>query len=111
MNRRFESSLRDTSRQHKNAIHLVTKNEQLDVYLYLKEGDHFHAEVDQSLELTDFEEVYIRYSKDSKVFINIEGLDLSASFGYKKENVMIDEIEAMLAEIDDAYQSFSIKAY
>lgn len=111
INSQFKYFLKEDDGKCRYSVHLVTDIEQLDVYLTFKENGFFDVEVDQNLELDDFEDVYIRFGKDSNAFINVEGLDLSASFGYKKENVTVEELADVLAEIDDVYKNFSVRSY
>lgn len=111
INSQFKYFLKEDDGKCRYSVHLVTDIEQLDVYLTFKENEFFDVEVDQNLELDDFEDVYIRFGKDSNAFVNVEGLDLSASFGYKKENVTVEELADVLAEIDDAYKNFSVRSY
>jgi hypothetical protein len=111
INSQFKYFLKEDDGKCRYSVHLVTEVEQLDVYLTFKENGFFDVEVDQNLELDDFEDVYIRFGKDSNAFVNVEGLDLSASFGYKKENVTVEELADVLAEIDDAYKNFSVRSY
>lgn len=111
INSQFKYFLKEDDGKCRYSVHLVTDREQLDVYLTFEEDGIFSVEVDQDIELDDFEDVYIRFGKDSNAFVNIEGLDLSASFGYKKNNVTIEELADVLAEIDDAYQNLSVRSY
>ena len=111
INSQFKYFLKEDDGKCRYSVHLVTDIEQLDVYLTFKENGFFDVEVDQNLELDDFEDVYIRFGKDSNAFINIEGLDLSASFGYKKEDVTVEELTDVLADIDDAYKNFLVRSY
>lgn len=111
INSQFKYFLKEDDGKCRYSVHLVTDIEQLDVYLTFKENGFFDVEVDQNLELDDFEDVYIRFGKDSNAFINIEGLDLSASFGYKKEDVTVEELTDVLADIDDAYKNFSVRSH
>lgn len=111
INSQFKYFLKEDDGKCRYSVHLVTDIERLDVYLTFKENGFFDVEVDQNLELDDFEDVYIRFGKDSNAFVNVEGLDLSASFGYKKENVTVEELADVLTEIDDAYKHFSVSSY
>ena len=111
INSQFKYFLKEDDGKCRYSVHLVTDIEQLDVYLTFEEDGIFSVEVDQNIELDDFEDVYIRFGKDSNAFVNVEGLDLSASFGYKKENVTVEELADVLAEIDDAYKNFSVRSY
>lgn len=111
INSQFKYFLKEDDGKCRYSVHLVTDIERLDVYLTFKENGFFDVEVDENIELDDFEDVYIRFGKDSNAFINIEGLDLSASFGYKKEDVTVEELTDVLADIDDAYKNFSVRSY
>lgn len=111
INSQFKYFLKEDDGKCRYSVHLVTDIEQLDVYLTFKENGFFDVEVDQNLELDDFEDVYIRFGKDSNAFINVEGLDLSASFGYKKEDVTVEELADVLADIDNTYKNFSVRSY
>ena len=111
INSQFKYFLKEDDDKCRYSVHLVTDIERLDVYLTFKENGFFDVEVDENIELDDFEDVYIRFGKDSNAFINIEGLDLSASFGYKKEDVTVEELTDVLADIDDAYKNFSVRSY
>lgn len=111
INSQFKYFLKEDDGKCRYSVHLVTDIEQLDVYLTFKENGFFDVEVDQNLELVDFEDVYIRFGKDSNAYVNIEGLDLSASFGYKKEDVTVEELTDVLADIDNTYKNFSVRSY
>lgn len=111
INSQFKYFLKEDDGKCRYSVHLVTDIERLDVYLTFKENGFFDVEVDENIELDDFEDVYIRFGKDSNAFVNVKGLDLSASFGYKKENVAVEELADVLAEIDDAYKNFSVRSY
>lgn len=111
INSQFKYFLKEDDGKCRYSVHLVTDIERLDVYLTFKENGFFDVEVDENIELDDFEDVYIRFGKDSNAFVNVEGLDLSASFGYKKEDVTVEELADVLAEIDDAYKNFSVRSY
>ena len=111
INSQFKYFLKEDDGKCRYSVHLVTDIERLDVYLTFKENGFFDVEVDENIELIDFEDVYIRFGKDSNAFINVEGLDLSASFGYKKEDVTVEELTDVLADIDDAYKNFSVRSY
>lgn len=110
INSQFKYFLKEDDGKCRYSVHLVTDIERLDVYLTFKENGFFDVEVDENIELDDFEDVYIRFGKDSNAFVNIEGLDLSASFGYKKEDVTVEELADVLADIDDAYANFSVRS-
>lgn len=111
VNSQFKHLLKEDDGKCRYSVHLVTDIERLDVYLTFKENGFFDVEVDENIELIDFEDVYIRFGKDSNAFVNVEGLDLSASFGYKKEDVTVEELTDVLADIDDAYKNFSVRSY
>ena len=111
INSQFKYFLKEDDGKCRYSVHLVTDIEQLDVYLTFEEDGIFSVEVDQNIELDDFEDVYIRFGKDSNAFVNIEGLDLSASFGYKKKNVTVEELADVLADIDNSYKNFSVLSY
>lgn len=111
INSQFKYFLKEDDGKCRYSVHLVTDIERLDVYLTFEEDGIFSVEVDQNIELDDFEDVYIRFGKDSNAFINVEGLDLSASFGYKKEDVTVEELADVLADIDNTYKNFSVRSY
>lgn len=111
INSQFKYFLKEDDGKCRYSVHLVTDIERLDVYLTFKENGFFDVEVDENIELDDFEDVYIRFGKDSNAFVNIEGLDLSASFGYKKEDVTVEELADVLADIDGACKNFSVRSY
>lgn len=111
INSQFKYFLKEDDGLCKNSVHLVTDRECVDVRLTFREDGTFDVKVKEDIELDDFEDVYIRFGKDSNAFINIYGLDLSARFGYKKEDVTVDELADVLAEIDDSYKNFSVRAY
>lgn len=111
INSQFKYFLKEDDGKCRYSVHLVTDIERLDVYLTFKENGFFDVEVDENIELIDFEDVYIRFGKDSNAFVNVEGLDLSASFGYKKEDVTVEELTDVLADIVDAYKNFSVRSY
>ena len=111
INSQFKYFLKEDDGECRYSVHLVTDIERLDVYLTFKENVFFDVEVDENIELIDFEDVYIRFGKDSNAFVNVEGLDLSASFGYKKEDVTVEELADVLADIDNSYKNFSVRSY
>ena len=111
INSQFKYFLKEDDGKCRYSVHLVTDIERLDVYLTFKENGFFDVEVDENIDLIDFEDVYIRFGKDSNAFINVEGLDLSASFGYKKEDVTVEELADVLADIDNTYKNFSVRSY
>lgn len=111
VNSQFNHLLKENDGRCKYAVHLVTEIERLDVYLGLRANGVFDVEVDESIKLDDSEEVYVRFGKDSNAFINIEGLNLSASFGYEKENVTVSDIADVLAEIDLEFKNVSVNSY
>lgn len=111
VNRRFKSLLKADRRVSRNSIRLVTEREQLEVDLFLREIGIFDVKVNVSLDLDDYEELYVRSKEDSNAFVEIRGLDLSAFFGYEKENVTVEELADVLADIDDTYKNFSVRAY
>ena len=111
INSQFKYFLKEDDGKYRYSVHLVTDIERLDVYLTFKENGFFDVEVDENIELCDFEDVYIRFGKDSNAFINVEGLDLSARFGYKKEDVTVEELADVLADIDNTYKNFSVRSY
>lgn len=111
INRKFKYFLKENDIRHQNSVHLVTDHEQLDVYLSFEENGIFSVKVFTDLELEDFGDVYIRFSKDSSSFVNVTGLDLSASFGFKKDNVTVEELADVLTEIDDVYHDLSVRSY
>lgn len=111
INSQFKYFLKEDDGKCRYSVHLVTDIERLDVYLTFKENGFFDVEVDENIELIDFEDVYIRFGKDSNAFVNVEGLDLSASFGYKKEDVTVEELADVLADIDNSYKNISVRSY
>lgn len=111
INSQFKYFLKEDDGKCRYSVHLVTDIERLDVHLTFKENGFFDVEVDENIELSDFEEVYIRFGKDSNAFVNVEGLDLSASFGYKKEDVTVEELADVLADIDNTYKNISVRSY
>lgn len=111
INSQFKYFLKEDDGKCRYSVHLVTDIERLDVYLTFKENGFFDVEVDENIELDDFEDVYIRFGKDSNAFVNVEGLDLSASFGYKKEDVTVEELADVLADIDNSYKNISVRSY
>lgn len=111
VNSQFKHLLKEDDGKCRYSVHLVTDIERLDVYLTFKENGFFDVEVDENIELIDFEDVYIRFGKDSNAFVNVEGLDLSASFGYKKEDVTVEELADVLADIDNSYKNISVRSY
>lgn len=90
---------------------LVTESERVDVYLSFLDNGIFDVEVNESLNLDDSEEVHIRFGKDANVSISVRGLEMSADFNYKKENVTVSELADVLIEIDKYYKDFSIRSY
>lgn len=109
VNRRFKSRLKAADLSQ-NSIHLVTEREQLDVYLRPNGNDTFDVNVDQEIKLIDLEEIYIRSETDSNAFLDILGLNLSADFCYRKDNVAVSELEDVLTKIDEAYKHLSVSS-
>lgn len=70
INSQFKYFLKEDDGKCRYSVHLVTDIEQLDVYLTFEEDGVFSAEVDQDIELDDFEDVYVRFGKDPSAFIN-----------------------------------------
>ncbi len=111
INSQFKYFLKEDDGRCRYAVHLVTDIERLDVYLTFKENGFFDVEVDENIELDNSEEVFIRSGKDSNAFVNVEGLDLSASFGYKKEDVTVENLADILSEIDQEFKNLSVSSY
>ena len=109
VNRLFKSSLKAASLSE-NVLNLVTEREQLNVYLRPNGNKTFDVEVDQEIKLIDLEEIYVRSETDSNAFIDILGLDLSADFCYRKDNVTVSELEDVLTKIDEAYKHLSVSS-
>lgn len=102
ISRKFSHAMIDTDGMSRNAIHLKTLFNNLDVYVILAEDDKFNVSSNQSLDFDD-EEVYIRLSDHSNSRIRVGGLDLSVEFEYKRENVSVSDIADILIEIDSDF--------
>lgn len=110
INSQFKYLLKEDDGRCRYSVHLVTDIERLDVYLTFEENGFFDVKVDENIELDDFQDAFVRFGKYSNAFVNVKGLDLSASFGYKKENVTVEELADVLADIDDSYANFSVRS-
>lgn len=108
---RFKSLLKEDNSLFLDSMILVTESERVDVYLSFLDNGIFDVEVNESLNLDDSEEVHIRFGKDANVSISVRGLEMSADFNYKKENVTVSELADVLIEIDKYYKDFSIRSY
>lgn len=102
ISRKFSHAMIDTDGMSRNAIHLKTLFNHLDVYVILAEGNKFNVSSNQSLDYDD-EEIYIRLSDHSDSRIRVGGLDLSVEFEYKRENVSVSDIADILIEIDSDF--------
>lgn len=109
---RFRSLLKEEDNDlFRDSMILVTESERVDVYLSFLDNGIFDVEVNESLNLDDSEEVHIRFGKDANASISVRGLEMSADFNYKKENVTVSELADVLIEIDKDYKDFSIRSY
>lgn len=102
ISRKFSHAMIDTDGMSRNAIHLKTLFNHLDVYVILAEDDKFNVSSNQSFD-SDDKEVYIRLSDHSNSRIRVGGLDLSVEFEYKRENVSVSDIADILIEIDSDF--------
>lgn len=110
ISRKFSHAMIDTDGMSRNAIHLKTLFNHLDVYVILADDDKFNVSSNQSLDYDD-EEVYIRLSDHSDSRIRVGGLDLSVEFEYKRENVSVSDIADILIEIDSDFSKSVIGDY
>lgn len=110
ISRKFSHAMVDADGMSRNAIHLKTLFNHLDVYVILAEDDKFNVSSNQSLDYDD-EEVYIRLSDHSDSRIRVGGLDLSVEFEYKRENVSVSDIADILIEIDSDFSKSVIGDY
>lgn len=110
ISRKFSHAMVDTDGMSRNAIHLKTLFNHLDVYVILAEDDKFNVSSNQSLDYDD-EEFYIRLSDHSDSRIRVGGLDLSVEFEYKRENVSVSDIADILIEIDSDFSKSAIGDY
>lgn len=110
ISRKFFFNLSDSDCTHRNAVHLKTSSKRLNVRLSLSEDDRFDVKVSENLEI-DPEGFSIHYSKDSDVYISVQGLDLNANFVYEREEVSVSEIADILETIDSEYSKLSFGYY
>ena len=110
ISRKFYFNLSDSDDTYRNAVHLKTVNKGLNVQLSLSEDDRFDVKVSENLEI-DPEGFSIHYSKDSDVYIGVQGLDLDANFIYERDEVSVSEIADILETIDSEYSKLSFGYY
>ena len=110
ISRRFYFNLCDSDDISRNAIHLKTSNERLNVRLSLAGEDRFDVRVSKHLEIAQ-DGFSIHYGEESDAYIGIQGLDLNANFIYERDEVSISEIADILETIDSEYSKLSVGYY
>ena len=110
ISRRFYFNLSDSDDVSRNAVHLKTINERLNVRLSLAGDDRFDVRVSEHLEVAQ-DGFSIHYGEDSDAYICIQGLDLNASFIYERDEVSVSEIADILETIDSEYSKLSFGYY
>lgn len=110
ISRKFYFNLSDSDDISRNAVHLKTSRERLDVRLSLSAGDRFDVRVSEHLEISQ-DGFSIHYGKDSDAYIGVQGLDLNANFIYERDEVSVSEIADILETIDSEYSKLSFGYY
>ena len=110
ISRKFYFNLSDSDDISRNAIHLKTSNERLNVRLSLAGDDRFDVRVSEHLEIAQ-NGFSIHYGEESDAYIGIQGLDLNASFIYERDEVSVSEIADILETIDSEYSKLSFGYY
>lgn len=110
ISRRFYFSLSDSDNVSRNAIHLKTSNERLNVRLSLAGDDRFDVRVSKHLEVSQ-DGFSIHCGEESDTYIGVQGLDLNANFIYERDEVSVSEIADILETIDSEYSKLSFGYY
>lgn len=110
ISRRFYFNLSDSDDVSRNAIHLKTSTERLNVRLSLAGDDRFDVRVSKHLEVSQ-DGFSIHYGEESDAYIGVQGLDLNANFFYERDEVSVSEIEDILETIDSEYSKLSFGYY
>ena len=110
ISRKFYFNLSDSDDISRNAIHLKTSNERLNVRLSLAGDDRFDVRVSEHLEIAQ-DGFSIHYGEESDAYIGIQGLDLNANFIYERDEVSVSEIADILETIDSEYSKLSFGYY
>ena len=110
ISRRFYFNLSDSDDVSRNAVHLKTNNERLNVRLSLAGDDRFDVRVSEHLEVAK-DGFSIHYGEESDAYSGIQGLDLNANFIYERDEVSVSEIADILETIDSEYSKLSFGYY
>lgn len=110
ISRKFYFNLSDSDDVSRNAVHLKTCSERLNVRLSLAGDDRFDVRVSKHLEISQ-DGFSIHCGEDSDAYIGIQGLDLNASFIYERDEVSVSEIADILETIDSEYSKLSFGYY
>lgn len=108
VNRKF-SSMMKLDNSSRDSIRLIT-SKSIEVGISLSSEDNkFNISVENDLKI-NADEIVIS-NKDSKAYIELEGVCLSAKFVYKKDFVEVDEIAEVLEEIDSEFDELVIEQF
>lgn len=110
ISRRFCFNIADYDDVFRNAVHLKTVNNGLNVQLSLSGGDRFDVRVSEHLEINE-DGFSIHYGEISDAYIGVQGLDLDANFIYERDEVSVSEIADILETIDSEYSKLSFGYY
>lgn len=110
ISRRFYFNLSDSDDVFRNAVHLKTVDNGLNVQLSLSGGDRFDVRVSEHLEINE-DGFSIHYGENSDAYIGVQGLDLNANFIYERDEVSVSEIADILETIDSEYSKLSFGYY
>lgn len=108
VNRKFVSMMKIDDSYH-DSIRLMT-SKSIEVGLSLSSEDNkFNISVENDLKINANKTVIS--NKDSKAYIELEGVCLSAKFVYEKDFVEVDEIAEVLEEIDSEFDKIVIEQF
>lgn len=110
ISRKFYFNLSDSDDVSRNAVHLKTSNERLNVRLSLAGDDRFDVRVSKHLEVSQ-DGFSIHCGEESDAYIGVQGLDLNANFIYERDEVSVSEIADILETIDSEYSKLSFGYY
>ena len=110
ISRRFCFNIADSDDVFRNAVHLKTVNNGLNVQLSLSGGDRFDVKVLEHLEINE-DGFSIHYGENSDAYIGVQGIDLNAKFVYELDEVSVSEIADILETIDSEYSKLSFGYY
>lgn len=110
ISRRFCFNIADSDDVFRNAVHLKTVNNGLNVQLSLSGGDRFDVKVSEHLEINE-DGFSIHYGENSDAYIGVQGIDLNAKFVYERDEVSVSEIADILETIDSEYSKLSFGYY